>query len=192
MYSTDMRNRLSILLIAYHIQTCVTHRFVKNHWTVNVFLVWKQGASSPSVRAFATFETASPTAEARSGGRSDNLGICALGITSVCPALKGRISMQLYERNALQVNRWIPSMAITFSVSYTIWAGSSPLIMRQKAQMSFWAQAKGTWRPTWDWIMKELIAAGPKISQCKCGTLIWHLPPTCRLHGLNLTKCLNY
>ena len=55
--------------------------------------------SAPSVRAFATFETASPTAEARSGGRSDNLGMCVLGITSVCPALKGKISMQLYQRN---------------------------------------------------------------------------------------------
>ena len=35
-----MRNCLSILLIAYNIQTCVTHRFkfVKNHCTVSVFL----------------------------------------------------------------------------------------------------------------------------------------------------------
>ena len=56
--------------------------------------------NAPSVRAFATFETASPTAEAKSEGRSDNLGMCVLGITSVCPALKGKISMQLYQGNA--------------------------------------------------------------------------------------------
>ena len=43
----------------------------------------KKETRAPPVRAFVTFETASPTAEARSGGRSDNLGMCALGITSV-------------------------------------------------------------------------------------------------------------
>lgn len=73
--------------------------------------------SAPSVRAFATFETASPTAEARSG-RSDSLGMCALGITSVCPALKGRISMQLYETNALQVNEIVNE--------YLVWQSPSP------------------------------------------------------------------
>ena len=93
MYSTDMRNRLGIFLIAYDIQTCVIHRCVKRHWAVSSCLI---RSYTPSVRALATFEIASPRAEARSGGRSDNFGMCAFGITRVCPGLKGRISMQVY------------------------------------------------------------------------------------------------
>jgi len=48
----------------------------------------------PFVNAFAILETACPTAAAYSGESSDIFEQCVLGITNVCPLLRGIISWE--------------------------------------------------------------------------------------------------